>query len=325
MIGTELSPNEVFRQARENAGRQFMMTTGDGTSAAERLNDVMGGLIHKPKFKLDRSAPVFTIGSCFARNIETALEGHKIACITSECLFDGDFYETGGVARNGALNAYTPGSMLDLIQLPDRHDTETVATLDVGEDQHADMLLHGLRFQSADELTMNRRKLVGLYKRMPEAGTVVLTLGYTESWLDIHGNIYINRAPAGNMKLNRRAEDNYRFVNMSPVQVSDTVSKAVDLINHKTGGGAKIIITVSPVPLASTFTGRDVIVANDYSKATLLSAALLAAENHENVDYFPSFQYVTHQPREQAYEADGIHVKYPIVQSIIGRFVEQYF
>jgi hypothetical protein len=29
--------------------------------------------------------------------------------------------------------------------------------------------------------------------------------------------------------------------------------------------------------------------------------------------------------REQAYEADGIHVKYPIVQDIIGRFVEQYF
>lgn len=325
MIGSPLAPGEVFEQARSNKARVFSTHAGDGSSGAERRQgDILETLHHKPKFKLDASAPFFAIGSCFARNIELSLTKQGLDCITSRCVFADDLYEMKGPgARNGALNAYTPGSMMDLIRFSTRPDAEAIAIQEVGDGECADMLMSGLRFLRVDEIKAVRQQLIDTYRNLPKAGTVILTLGYTESWRDKASGVFVNRPPAGNLRLNRRASG-YEFLNLSSEQVLAAVHTSVREIYNQTEGRAKILLTVSPVPLASTFTSQDVIIANDFSKGTLLAAAREVSAAYEFVDYFPSYQYVVHSRPDLAWESDGVHVKYSLVNRIMKRFCEMY-
>jgi hypothetical protein len=321
-----LAPQQVFTTARANKARTFPKTTGDGSSASERLQgDVIAAIQHTPKFNLDRSAPVFTIGSCFARNIEMYLAHSKIDCLTTACTVPGEAYELEGYgARNGALNAYTPGSMLDLLRLTRQPDPLRCGTLDVGNDQWCDMLMSGLRFMSQSETLVIRRRLVDTYASLPRAATVIVTLGYPEAWYDNQDGIFVNRAPAGNTRLNRRA-DRYSFVNMTVADCCNCLEEIVREIRTQTEHRAKIVITVSPVPLTSTFTAEDVVIANDFSKAALLSAARQVTSKYDYCDYFPSFQFVNHAPRAEVFEEDGIHVKLDYVGRIVERFKAEYF
>jgi len=56
---------------------------------------------------------------------------------------------------------------------------------------------------------------------------------------------------------------------------------------------AKLILTVSPVPLAASASGNHVLPATIYSKSALRAAAQEAAEDLENVFYFPSYEIIT--------------------------------
>ena len=55
----------------------------------------------------------------------------------------------------------------------------------------------------------------------------------------------------------------------------------------------RLVVTVSPVPLGETFSGRDAMIANTYSKCTLRCAAEVFSQAHADVDYFPSYEIVT--------------------------------
>ncbi|WP_442753692.1 GSCFA domain-containing protein [Methylocystis sp. JAN1] len=325
MIGNGQRPEDVFTKARANAARVFSAHAHDGTSGAERIaDDVLERLQHEPKFRLERNAPFFTIGSCFARNIEAALLKHSVECITSRAIFPDELYETTGLgARNGALNAYTPGSMRDLVRFSARQDAETVATLDVGNGEWADLLASGLRFLTRSELAGVRKTLIDAYRRLPEARTVILTLGFTEAWRDLSSGLYVNRPPAGNIRLNRRASG-FEFVNMSAAQSLEAVDQTVREIRSQTHDQAKIILTVSPVPLSSTFTREDVITCNDFSKATLLAVAREVASKYDYVDYFPSYQYVRHSNPATTWQDDGVHVQYAVVSRIMEKFADHY-
>jgi hypothetical protein len=325
MIGLPIAANDMFEQARSNKARVFSAHAGDGLSGAERRQgDILETLQHRPKFKLDATAPFFAIGSCFARNIEASLTKQGLRCITSQCVFPDEFYELRGFgARNGALNAYTPGSILDLIRFAQRPQAETVALQDVGDGQWADMLMSGLRFLTDSEVASARKQLIETYRELPDAKTVIITLGYTESWRERATGMFINRPPAGNLRLNRRSE-RYEFLNMSAEQVLSAVHTSVQEIYQQTAGHAKIVLTVSPVPLASTFTAQDVIIANNFSKGVLLAAAREVSASYDFVDYFPSYQYVIHAPPELAWENDGVHVKYSLVNRIMQRFCAMY-
>jgi hypothetical protein len=324
-FGCSRIPDEVFAQARNNKARIYE-DAGHGTSGAERLRgDVLETLQHRPKFKIEPTEPFFAIGSCFARNLELHLSNVVKECITAACVFSDDLYQLKGFgSRNGALNAYTPGSMCALVEFASRPDSNRVGTLQVGDNEWADMMAAGLRFLNLDELSLVRSQLLDTYRRLSEARTVVITLGYTEAWRDVHDDIFVNRAPAGSAKLGRRAS-RYEFINMSVKQTIESLDQIVQSIHRQTSGQAKVIMTVSPVPLASTFEESDVVLANDYSKATLLCAASDVCARYDFVDYFPSYQYVRYSAASEAWESDGVHVRTPLVKRVVGRFAELYF
>lgn len=78
----------------------------------------------------------------------------------------------------------------------------------------------------------------------------------------------------------------------------------------------RIILTVSPVPLQTTFSGQDCILAITQSKAVLRCAAeALASSFGRAVDYFPSFEIVQ-SGGLAAFEDDFIHVRRDVVKRI---------
>jgi hypothetical protein len=55
----------------------------------------------------------------------------------------------------------------------------------------------------------------------------------------------------------------------------------------------RILLTVSPVPLTATMSGRHVLLATTYSKAILRAAAGQLESENSNIDYFPSYEIIT--------------------------------
>jgi hypothetical protein len=84
----------------------------------------------------------------------------------------------------------------------------------------------------------------------------------------------------------------YEFVNFGVHDVVTDLNlfiRKLKLVNPK----AKIILTVSPVPLVATQEQQHVLVATTYSKSVLRVAADEVARIHDHVQYFPSYEIIT--------------------------------
>jgi hypothetical protein len=154
------------------------------------------------------------------------------------------------------------------------------------------------------------------------ADVVVMTLGMTETWSDSATGAILP-TPPGPLQI-RKHPERFRYFAASYSNIIDTVSEIIKKIDAYCPKKPRIIITVSPVPMGSTFTDKDVIVANSRSKATLVAAAQTTASLHDHVDYFPSYEMVTNSAREIWYE-DMIHIREEYVAQIMSRFVSAYF
>jgi hypothetical protein len=326
VLGQRINFKDAQKITSANKGRIYAKMNDSGTSGFERITkERFPDIRIDPKFKVSKSGKFFTIGSCFARNIEVVLAKQGVECLTSKCVVPGEFYDQKGLgARNGALNAYTPHSMLDLIRLTQRPDATAAGTLKLGEDEWVDMMVSGIRFLTAEELAYVRGMILDVYKALSEADTVVITLGYTESWFDTQDNIFVNRSPGASIKTVRHGE-RFQFMNASAAQVETALVEIVEEIRRQTSDRAQIILTTSPVPLHGTFTGTDVVCANQYSKSTLLTSAVAVASRYPWVDYYPSYEMVTLSDRSWTWDNDGVHVNPEVVSQVIGRFSDAYF
>jgi len=326
MIGRRVPYNEAYEKTQGNKARIFAVTGKGGRSGYERIHkEAFPDIIHKPKFKLESSMPVFTLGSCFARNIEGELSKHGVKCLTTALQLPAELYEAKGVgSRNGALNAYTPASMLNLLRLSAGGFDATFAALKTGDDEWLDMLMSGLRPLSLEELGTVRKGLYDVYESAKKADVFIITLGYTESWFDKENGVYVNRSPGASIK-SHKLGDRYEFHNLDASQVIESLEACVELIRHITNGKARVLFTVSPVPLHATFTNQDVILANAYSKSTLLSAAQTVSQRNDSVDYFPSYEMVSFTDAGQAWLEDGVHVNPAVVSQVVSKFHSLYY
>src|SRR5690242_10720060 len=74
MIEQAVSGAEILAGVRKNEHRRWVADDGDKSTAASRfLSGELFPVGHRPKFMLSRDEAIFTIGSCFARNIENKL------------------------------------------------------------------------------------------------------------------------------------------------------------------------------------------------------------------------------------------------------------
>jgi hypothetical protein len=306
------------KQAWEDIARNKLAGWPSRLKGGERLSPVA-----RPDFKsatvLTRTDRVFTIGSCFARNIEEALVDEGLDVETSKYAIP----ESEWPGRsNGILNKYHPYAMLNELvwALTDREFPYDSAFVETAKDQWIDLHLPGPAHPVARErVVARRREICELYKQVRHCNVVMITPGLVEAWWDKQAQYYTDRTILrGTVS---QYPDRFEFHVLSFEEVHGALSEMVRLLKAHCPPDLRIFVTVSPVPLGATFTSKDVLIANTYSKSVLRAAIEQIVCEHERVEYFPSFESVTLSDRDSVFGNDFIHVKDEAVREIIGRFV----
>ncbi len=327
----------ALQAARDNPRSRF----NDGAGgAAARLKGGGPVAVHgSPKFRLSRADSVFTMGSCFARNVEYALAAAGVRVLPEKWAFPPEFMVPEAERRaklaagfhrhvilRSVLNKYTPASMLDEFQralAPETCRAPHKGLVHIDEDRWFDPHAKDTGLRGLQESLMVRHLVEEASKSVLGAGAIFLTLGLTETWIDTETGMVLNVAPPP--LLIRKWPERFQFFNADHAQALDALERIRELVARCVRPDMKFIVTVSPVPLNTTFTGQDVIAANTYSKAVLRAAAQAFCARHETADYFPSYEMVMSAPADVAWEADRMHVPQPLVEFITARFVSEYF
>jgi hypothetical protein len=273
--------------------------------------------ILNPRFKFTRGDTVFTIGSCFARNIEEHLEGFRVP--TRDFSVPKDEWPT---RANGLLNEFNPGTISQRILAAITHSNFGDSAIgNVSESQWIDLLLCGGGTPVSRERLLERRAEVdAVYSALPGADVVIITLGLVEAWFDRKSQLYLNQWPK--IKALNSDADRYCLHRLDPAASYALLERAIAALIH--AGVNKILLTLSPVPLQATFAGQDCIVANSYSKAVLRVCAEQLVERFPQVDYFPSYEIVTSLGRNNFDPADNVHVRLISVIEVVKHMLAAY-
>lgn len=331
----------ALKQAKQNLYRIYNASSGDDKTAGVRLKaNEFCPVHHEAKFKLNSSGMFFTMGSCFAREVEIALDDLGISITAADQVYPHSWFhphmiklleESGSVDRPVArprspINRYSVLSMLYDFErvLEEKHSfSDTVIPLDKvnGVLEVWDPQIKNLQRGDLNFVMAARDVLDKIIQSVTEADVVILTLGMTETWVDEASGAVLPTPPSPLMV--KKFPSRFSFFNADYEGVSSSLAEIIRIIGKYCSKNPNIIFTVSPVPMGSTFTQKDVFVANSYSKSTLVSAAQTTARRFKNVDYFPSFEMAQNSARS-IWHDDCIHIKSEFVSQIMQSFIESY-
>lgn len=141
------------------------------------------------------------------------------------------------------------------------------------------------------EFREDRRQHFAAIRRMFEQLDVfVFTLGLTECWASLSDGAVYPVCPgtaAGTFSPERHA-----FLNLTVDDVARDLNLFIEHLMN-INPRARMILTVSPVPLVATAEAQHVLVATTLSKSVLRVAADMITRKYAHIDYFPSFELIT--------------------------------
>lgn len=294
---------------------------GDKLIATARMGNVFkpGVEIHR---KIRSEDSIFTIGSCFARELENALSKLGFAVLSlRKDPWGGDPNIT-----HGYTNRYNTASIYNELRWAAGDPFPESGFVETMPDRFFDLHSHPVvGARERGEVSQLRRELISHFAKAYEADVITVTLGLIEAWFDKENDTYINFAPvfADPSSLGRRLQaSRFEFRVMSFEENMRYLENIYSLL-EKHNPNATIFVTVSPVNLMATFSTRDVVVANCFSKSMLRTCAETWKQMHpDRVQYFPSYEMATLSDRALVYHQDGMHIKMEFVQQIMGYFKE---
>ncbi|TRD14669.1 GSCFA domain-containing protein [Palleronia caenipelagi] len=121
----------------------------------------------------------------------------------------------------------------------------------------------------------------------------IFTLGLTETWMHKATRKVVPMAPG--VIAGDDVVDEYAPLNLTYPDIVSDMNSVIRRISRvrKKQNPARYILTVSPVPLTATATGKHVLPATTYSKSVLRAAAGHLSSTYRRVDYFPSYEIIT--------------------------------
>lgn len=311
--------SQAFENAKKNKLRRYPSPDADG----ERLYPLVSPSV-SPTFSIGRKDSVFAIGSCFARNLEGALSKAGMN-VLSKKIDLGKIGQDVGAASN-FLNKYTAPSILnDLKWSLDRDSFPGEEIIyPVSDSIYCDLQLGLIRLPYPLSEIMEMRALyLDTMAQVIEADVVIITLGYVEAWYDKELELYLNIAPPP--RLCAKFPDRFEFRVLGFEDVLRALEDIYALLKRHRQKPLKMLLTVSPVPLLSTFREVDVLVANTYSKSVQRAAAETFVAGKQDVDYFPSYEFVTlSNPSVCWTRGDYRHVSPDIVARIMSNVLVSY-
>lgn len=276
--------------------------------AGTAIDPLVGGFLH-----LSRTDKVATAGSCFAQHIARHLAATGFDYLVTEPAHP-IIPEAAAKAAGYGLYTARYGNIYttrQLVQLFDRafgrfEPVEDVWTAPDGlgvVDPFRPTIQPG-GFASEAELRADRaHHLAKVREAFETLDILVFTLGLTEGWVSrIDGAAFPLCPGVSGGAFDPAA---HAFHNARTAEVRDQIGQFVERL-RSVNPGARLILTVSPVPLAATASGNHVLPATIYSKSVLRAAAQEAAEDLPGVCYFPSYEIVTGPQARGRFFADDL-------------------
>ncbi|SLN59360.1 GSCFA family protein [Roseovarius albus] len=316
----KMSAETAYDNARHNVLRAYPSPKRGG----DRLYPLAAPSA-KPSFQMGRNDQVFTIGSCFARNVEASLVDIGMTVTSNESEL-GPIGDSLGFTQN-FFNKYSIHSIYNDLKWAlerDSYPEDEVIYPMHKEGIYADLQLGMPKLEfPLEQIRDFRSRYLDVLARVATADVVIITLGYVETWYDTKLGIYLNTSPPQPLVKAHPSRFEFRVLSYQDVLGALRDVYAL-LIKHRTKP-LKMLVTVSPVPLLSTFRDVDVLVANTYSKSVQRAAIDEFIRDAEGVDYFPSYEFVILSNPEIAWaRGDYRHVSPDIVARIMSNVVTQY-
>ncbi|MBK8169268.1 MAG: GSCFA domain-containing protein [Sandaracinaceae bacterium] len=178
---------------------------------------------------------------------------------------------------------------------------------------------YGAVFQTPEELKAWSDdldlKAEDLFKN---ANVVVATLGLIEGWMQPRNGNHYRQIPHPEIFPTLGA----KFTRLTVADMIEDLRVIRELLQKHTS--AKLVLTVSPIPLHATMLDRDIRVANTESKARIRAAVSEFIDQYPDVHYFHSYEMVTTAERASDYMLeDGRHVNRQAVDFILAEFLSQ--
>jgi hypothetical protein len=116
-------------------------------------------------------------------------------------------------------------------------------------------------------------------------------MGLTEAWQEMASGVEYAVCPG--TVAGRFDAAVHGFVNRGFAGLMADMTAALRLM-FRVNRQLKVLLTVSPVPLTATASGQHVLTASSHSKALLRAVASELVRAQSRVDYFPSYEIITH-------------------------------
>ncbi|MEA3445689.1 MAG: GSCFA domain-containing protein [Bacteroidota bacterium] len=320
----QISSKEAIKNYQQNNYNKWCSTGKPDPSLASNrlLNDIYEPVII-PEFKFLRSDKVFTIGSCFARGLENALSADKIEVLSITDIFDKYPLLKEGSTRQGYMNKYNVYSIYyELLWAFENLNLDGKYFVEMTDNVFVDLHTNHTLVPSDFERTLEKRKnLRTLFLKIKDCRLLTITLGLTETWYDTENGVYLNMTPHPIILNKFPGRFELRILNYE--ENFSILEKIFKLLN-KHCDGLDIVITVSPVPMQTTFTNKDVIIANMTTKSTLRTVADAWANIHSNVHYFPGYEIAMLSNQQIIWNKDRRHLKGALAQYIMEVYKKNY-
>jgi hypothetical protein len=271
-----------------------------GSAVADQDPPAIRG-VWQPKFPIRPADPVATAGSCFAQNIGRALAERGFNWFEAEPtpmgLSDEDRKRFNyGVFSFRTANIYTTAMLRQWLEWA-FEISKPPAEVWEEDGRVFDPFRPAIEpdgFESEAEMLASRdAALAGIRRAVNQAKVFTFTLGLTEGWINTQGG-YVYSACPGTLR-GRFDPKLHALRNFRHAEILADLTAALD-IAREVKPSLRILLTVSPVPMTATASGRHVLVANGYSKSVLRAVAGEYVEGRDYADYFPSYELVTGAP-----------------------------
>lgn len=267
-------------------------------SVTELNYDEVIPLIGEAPFQLNQQTKIVTAGSCFAQNISRYLIQNQFNYLVTEPPAPRlhpkvikEFNYGTFSARYG--NIYNAKQLLQLFDRAYRH-FEPIETMWIaGTHQFIDPFRPNIQpqgFYTQLEFNIDRNQHLRAVRNLFENLDVfIFTLGMTEHWAHSDDGAVFPLCPGvagGKFDPQKHVFKNSRLIDI--LQDLEQFYKNLKLLNPQ----AKMILTVSPVPLIATASNNHILSATTYSKSVLRVAAEELSQNYADISYFPAYEII---------------------------------
>lgn len=254
--------------------------------------------VDPPPFTIAREDRVMTAGSCFAQHIARYLRQSGFNAVLTETAHPmisaadaADFNYGTFTARYG--NIYVARQLLQLFRRAYGQFTPAEDLWEAPEGRFIDPFRPQIQpggFASRREYDLDRTQhLAAVRQGFETLDVFVFTLGLTEGWVSRQDGAVFPLCPgvAGGVFDPAR----HVFHNFSVDEITADLTEFIGLL-REVNPKARVILTVSPVPLIATASGRHVLTATTWSKSVLRVAAGMLEAALPQVCYFPSYEVI---------------------------------